>query len=158
MPDPAAMPERLDADETISLGVLGGLAGYHLRRASSAIAADFNRALADTGMRQVLFGILSVIAANPGINQGAVGRVLGIQRANMVALINELVDAGSVDRRTATNDRRAFALELTRSGMATMRECQRRIVVHEEQMLRDLTQADRSTLIALLRRIEAREP
>ena len=156
MNDTASMQEQ-PADEAVTLGVLDGLAGYHLRRASGAVAADFHRALAGTGMRQVLFAILSVVAANPGINQGAVGRVLGIQRANMVALINQLVEAGSIERRTAANDRRAFALELTPAGLATMRECEGRIAAHEAAMLVDLAADERRTLIELLGRIEARE-
>jgi DNA-binding MarR family transcriptional regulator len=100
--------------EAANLGDLPVLVGYHLRRASSAFSADFARAVAGTGMRQVLFGILTVVGANPGINQGMVARILGIQRANMVSLINELVDSGAVDRRVSPEDRRAFALTLRR--------------------------------------------
>ena len=145
-----------ESDET-SLGVLEGLVGYHIRRASSAFAADYSRAIAGTGMRQVLFGILSVVGANPGINQGTAGRSLGIQRANMVSLMNELVDAGLLDRRTATDDRRAFALNLSPAGETMLADCLDRIEAHEREMLADFTAAERRTLIALLTRIEARE-
>jgi DNA-binding MarR family transcriptional regulator len=144
-------------NEGVELGVLGGLAGYHLRRASSAFAADFARAMAGRGMRQVLFGIISVVAANPGINQGAAGRVLGIQRANMVALINELVGEGLIEREISKDDRRAFSLNLSAKGRAELDDCLARIHVHEEEMLSDLDAADRAKLIALLTRIEAKE-
>jgi DNA-binding MarR family transcriptional regulator len=139
------------------LGVLHNLVGYHLRRASNAFSSDFAVAIEGTGMRQVLFAILSVVAANPGINQGAAGRALGIQRANMVLLINQLVDAGQLDRKTASEDRRAFALTLTPTGAATLQDCLKRIETHEKRMLADLSAAERKTLIALLTRIEARE-
>ncbi|MEG3168050.1 MarR family transcriptional regulator [Sphingomonas sp. LB3N6] len=145
------------AEEAVELGVLSGLAGYHLRRASGAFAADFLRALDGTGMRQVLFGILSVIAANPDINQGAVGRSLGIKRANMVALINELVDQELIERRVSAGDRRAFALRLSEAGVAKLAECIDRIGAHEEEMLSDLNLVDRTRLIALLTRIEAQD-
>ena len=145
------------AEDGVELGVLSGLAGYHLRRASGAFAADFLRAIDGTGMRQVLFGILSVVAANPDINQGAVGRSLGIQRANMVSLINELVDKGLVERRVSAGDRRAFALRLSEAGTTKLAECIDRISAHEEEMLSDLSVADRTRLIALLTRIEAKE-
>lgn len=144
-------------DDTASLGGLGDLAGYHLRRASSAFATDFARALTGTGMRQVLFGILSVVDANPGINQGAVGRSLGVQRANMVALINELVDLGLVLRRVSDGDRRAFALTMAPAGTAMLTECLTRIRTHEEEMLSDLSAAERTQLIALLTKVEAKE-
>lgn len=144
-------------DEEAPLGVLEGLVGYHLRRASSAFSNDFSRAIEGTGMRQVLFGILSVVGANRDINQGAVGRSLSIQRANMVSLINQLVDAGLIDRRTASDDRRAFALNLTPAGEAMLKDCHARIEKHEQRMLADFTAAERRTLIALLNRIAARE-
>ncbi len=152
----ATLPQEIPEDG-VELGVLADLAGYHLRRASGAFAADFVRALDGTGMRQVLFAILSVVAANPDINQGAVGRALGIQRANMVSLINELVDAALVERRVSPDDRRAFALRLSVAGQAKLDDCITRIHEHEEAMLSDLAAPDRAQLIALLSRIEAKE-
>ncbi len=152
----ATLPQEIPEDG-VALGVLADLAGYHLRRASGAFAADFVRALDGTGMRQVLFAILSVVAANPDINQGAVGRSLGIQRANMVSLINELVDAALVERRVSPDDRRAFALRLSAAGQAKLDDCIARIHEHEEAMLSDLAAPDRAQLIALLSRIEAKE-
>ncbi len=146
-----------DVGDAVSLGTLEQLAGYHLRRASNVFGTDFARAMAGTGIRQVLFGILSIVAANPGINQGAAGRALGIQRANMVSLITELVDAGLIDRRTAQDDRRAFALTVTPAGAAKVDECLRRIRQHEQGLLSDLSAAERATLIELLQRIEAHE-
>lgn len=149
-------PVPMDSDDP-ALGALESLAGYHLRRASGVFSNDFSRAIEGTGMRQVLFGILSVVGANKDINQGEVGRLLGIQRANMVALINQLVDAGLVDRQTATYDRRAFALNLTPAGDAMLKDCLARIEQHEQRMLAGFTAAERRTLIALLSRIEAQE-
>lgn len=143
--------------DAVGLGGLTDLAGYHLRRASNAFGSDFARALAGTGMRQVTLGILSVIAANPGVNQGSVGKVLGIQRANMVALINELVDAGLIDRQTSKADRRAFELSVTAQGKAKLAESMKHIAAHEERMLAGLSGADRAMLIDLLGRIEALE-
>ena len=136
---------------------LDTLIGYHLRRASAAVGSDFARALEGTGLRQVLFGILAVVDANPGINQGAVGRALGIQRANMVSLINELVDRGLIDRKASPEDRRAFSLSLSRAGEAMFEDCVRRIHVHEGRLLSDLSADERATLIGLLSRIEAKD-
>ncbi|MDF7776343.1 MarR family transcriptional regulator [Sphingomonas sp. AOB5] len=143
--------------EAVTLGPLSTLVGYHLRRASNAFGADFARALTGTGMRQVLLAILSVVASNPRANQGSVGRVLGIQRANMVALINDLVERGLIDRQVAKGDRRAFALTITAEGRKLLDECLSRIAAHEAEMLSDLSEAERDTLIDLLGRIEAKE-
>lgn len=140
----------------MDLGPLGGLAGYHLRRTSAAIGSDYFRTVEPGGMRQVLFGVLSVISANPGINQGNVGRSLGIQRPNMVALVNELIANGWVERTVDSVDRRAFILNLTPAGASALATTLALILDHEERMLRDLSAQERRTLIRLLGRIEAR--
>lgn len=129
------------------------LTGYQLRRVSNVFSAHFAQAMTGTGLRQVLFGILSVIDANPGINQGAVGRVLGIQRANMVSLINDLVDRGLIDRQTADDDRRAFTFTLTTQGHRTLADALRRVEAHEVELLASLTPAEQRTLVTLLKRI-----
>ena len=144
--------------KSLAIGTLSHRVGYHLRRASGAFALDFHEAMAGTGMRQVLLGILAVVEANPGINQGAVGIALGIKRANMVSLINELVDAGSLARVIAVNDRRAFSLTLTDAGRERLDDCNLRIDGHEERMLVKLTVAERQTLLQLLSRIDVRKP
>ncbi len=158
------MLDRGDNAVTISddvtaprLGVLGEIVGYHMRRASGVVANDFSRAIAATGMRQVLFGVLSIVGANPGINQGSVGRALNIQRANMVSLVNELVDRGLVLREAAAEDRRAFALSLTSKGVEMMETCLAQIRAHEDSLMADMSAGERAMLISLLGRIEANE-
>lgn len=144
--------------EQEQVGPLGPLVGYHLRRAFGAFAADFTNAVEGTGMRQVLVGILAVVSGSPGINQGAVGRVLGIKRANMVSLINELVDLKLLERVVDASDRRAFALTLTDAGRAMLVDCMARIEAHERQMLAGFSEAERAMLLDLLGRIERRDP
>lgn len=140
------------------LGALSQLTGYHLRRASSVFAADFARAMEGTGLRQVLLGILAVISANPGINQGSVGRLLGIKRANMVSLINELIDAGMVERDVDPSDRRAFTLKVSKRGAASLKDALARIELHERQLLAGFTEEESRILLDLLTRIERQEP
>jgi DNA-binding MarR family transcriptional regulator len=151
-----ALSSATDEQEEFGTGHLDHLVGYHIRRASGVFLNDFARTLADLGIRQVQFGILSVIAANPGINQGNAGKSLGIQRANMVGLVNELVDRDLVERVTA-EDRRAFSLSLTKAGKAIVAKCLDRIHAHEDRLLSDLSDAERAQLIELLRRIEAKQ-
>lgn len=141
------MPSKL------RIGLLAPLVGYHLRRASGAFSADFADALTDTGIRQPLFAILAVVDANPGIKQGVVGNILGIKRANMVSLINELTERGLVERLVAPEDRRAFSLMLTGDGRAMLMECARRIEAHEARMLAGFSEGEREMLLGLLRRV-----
>lgn len=142
-------------DPALPLGPLDHLTGFHLRYAYALFGADFARVFAGTEMRQVLFGVLSVISANPGINQGKVAKALGIQRTNMVALINKLVELGLVRRALARDDRRAFALHLTQAGQDAIQATLDRILDHEKRLLAGLTTAERQTLLTLLRKVTA---
>lgn len=144
------MPQK-----SFRIGRLSSLVGYHLRRASGAFAIDFREAVTGTGMRQVLVGVLAVLEANPGIKQGAVGVLLGIKPANMVSLINELVDQGLIERVVTPDDRRAFALSIAPAGAAVLTECLERISEHEARMLDPLTADERATLLSLLAKVGA---
>jgi DNA-binding MarR family transcriptional regulator len=135
---------------------LGRLVGYRLRRASAVFASDFAVTLDGTGVRQIPMGILAVVADNPGINQGTVGRLLGIKRANMVPLINELIEGGLIVRETDPTDRRAFTLTMSVAGTQLLTECIARIEAHEDRLLAGFSEAEKATLLDLLERIEQR--
>lgn len=140
------------------IGVLDELIGYHLRRASGAFGADFMVVMEGTGLRQALFAILAVVSKSPRINQSTVGKLLGIKRANMVSLINELTDMGLIDRMDDPQDRRALSLTVTEAGTALLQEGLQRIRGHEKRMLAGFTEGEKQILRELLRRIEARSP
>jgi DNA-binding MarR family transcriptional regulator len=141
------------ADE-VTLGVVSELVGYRLRRAFGAFVADFNETVADTGLRQTLIGILSIIQANPGISQGKVGQALAIKRANMVALTGELADMDLVQRQPVEGDRRTLALTLTEKGEDLLERSLVRIHAHEDRLLTGLSPEERVLLLELLAKIE----
>ena len=155
-PGESAIASQLDNSVPTELGPLGQLVGYHLRRASAAIGSDYFRSVEPFAMRQVLFGVLSVISANPGINQANVDRVLGIQRPNMVALVNELIGRRWVERSADVVDRRSFVLHCTPAGDSALAATLVLIRKHEERMLRALKSTERWALIELLNHIEAK--
>lgn len=145
-------PPLPDEAAGISLGFLAGSLGYRLRRAWYRAALSFAGALEGMGLRQVPFGILSVVAANPGIKQGAVAEALGIQRSNMVALVNELQERGWLERTPDPADRRAVTLRLTADGAQRFDEAVRRIRAHEARLLKALGHGEAERLEELLRR------
>jgi DNA-binding MarR family transcriptional regulator len=115
--------------------------------------ADFMASVGDLGLRPALVALLAVVRENRGINQTALGRSLGIQRANLVPLVNELTTRDLVRRQPHPRDRRAFALSLTPTGEQLLAEAERRIRAHEERVLAGLTANERQTLRELLNRI-----
>lgn len=138
-------------------GPLQFLIGYQLRRAYGVFAADFSVAVGETGMRQVLVGILSVVSENPGIGQGAVGRLLGIKRANMVPLINQLVEMELIERHADPSDRRAFSLHIAEAGKAMLADCLARIAHHEDRLLAGFSDTEKASLLDMLERIARRD-
>ena len=151
-----AATSRLDAapaDRPATL--LDGLAGYKVRRAHNRMMADLVPTLAPLGLRPVLFAMLAVIRANPGIIQMGLGTELGIQRANLVPLINELTGAGLIERNTSPRDRRALVLNLTGKGEELLDKAAGLIADHEERMLVRLSAAERNRLLDLLEKLAA---
>jgi len=140
-------------EEHNSLGPLDSLAGYHFRRTSTAFRKDFEKAVEGLGVGQVSFAVLSVISANPGIRQGEVGRLLDIQRANMVTLIGDLTVAGLVERGRDAHDRRAVTLSLTQEGEALFNTSLKRIRAREAKALEGLDAEQVRELIATLNSI-----
>lgn len=142
-----------EGDGEAGSALLDSLVGYGLRRASNAVMADFVAAVGELGLRPALFAMLAVTREHPGINQSALGRALGIQRANLVPLIAELAARELIERRPVEGDRRAVALHLTAAGEALLDAAEARVRPHEDRMLAGLSAAERETLRKLLSRI-----
>jgi DNA-binding MarR family transcriptional regulator len=135
--------------------LLEDLVGYALRRANNRMMADLSPVLAPLALRPVLFAMLAAIRANPDIIQMGLGAELGIQRANLVPLINELTSRQLIVRRADPRDRRALTLHLTADGEALLDKAATLIWDHEERMLTKLSAAERNTLLELLEKIAA---
>jgi DNA-binding MarR family transcriptional regulator len=149
-----ARPQESDESE-IRSELLDSLVGYRLRRAAVRVMGDFMTAMSDLDLRPVQFSLLAIARENPGINQSALGRSLGIQRTNLVPLIAELAGRGLVERRPSKYDRRAFAIHITAKGDELVGEAERRVRPHEERMLAGLNGRERDALRELLGRIIA---
>ncbi|MFN4309327.1 MAG: MarR family winged helix-turn-helix transcriptional regulator [Ferrovibrio sp.] len=149
----AAEPESA---ARIHLGALDGLLGYRLRRAQLAVFQDFMTTMKDYDLRPAQFSVLAIIAANPGLKQSRVSEALGINRANFVALLDELEQRKLARRATAAGDRRSNALYLTPKGESFLNEaCEHLLRVHERRIEAALGNADKQLLIDLLDRLAA---
>ena len=78
---------------------------------------------------------------------------LGVQRANLVPLLNELAERDLIERRPAPNDKRAYALHVTAAGECILEEALACIHDHEERLLHRLSADERETLKRLLAKI-----
>ncbi|MBY0294619.1 MULTISPECIES: MarR family winged helix-turn-helix transcriptional regulator [Methylobacterium] len=140
--------------EFVGLAHLEGLLGYTLRRTQVAISRSFVQIFSDLDVRQTQLGVLNVIEGTPGLKPSQIGALIGIKRANVGPLLDELERRGLVRREPAPADRRSHALFLTEAGAALMTELHRREAAHEERIATLLEPEERAVLLRLLRRVE----
>jgi DNA-binding MarR family transcriptional regulator len=120
--------------------------GYALRRAANATAAELAGRLAAVGLRQSETSVLMLIDANPGVTASAVGRQLGIERANMVPLLKKL--EGLIDR--APIDGKSQGLALTETGRARLSEARKVVEAFEAELLARVPAEHRAHLLPAL--------
>ena len=147
---PAPPVEALAA---VDYDILPKLVGYHLRRAQSAVFDDFARTMAAHRITPGQFGVLTLIAANPGLSQSALARAIGVERSTMVAVIDRLQARGLVERRPSAADRRSYALGLGAAGRRLLARLKPMVRRHERRVTKRLDDAEVATLIGLLRRL-----
>lgn len=136
-----------------AFGLLPDLLGYHLRRAQLAMFRDFAATIDGADVTPGQFGVLALIDANAGLSPTHLARILGIGRATMAGVIDQLERRGFVERAARPNDRRSHALSLSRAGAARFHRLARQVQRHERRMARRLSARERTALIALLQRL-----
>lgn len=157
----SAVPSSPDTDlqpdaSSVDLGHLPGLVGYALRRAQVAAFRTFSRRFAAFDIRPSQLGILTVVARNPGLRPSEVGAALGIQRTNLVPLLNGLADRGLLARERRATDRRAHALRLTENGKTLLAALMRAEAEHEADITAALGPGESERLVALLDAVQRR--
>jgi DNA-binding MarR family transcriptional regulator len=135
------------------LGLLGDDMGYLLRRAQLAVFADFGETLAELQLRPGQFAVLIAIDHNPGVTQSDICQLLGIQRPNFVAVIDDLEARGLAKRMLSAADRRSNSLQLTAAGKRLLQRALDLQREHENRLARRLGPGGRQALLELLSRI-----
>ncbi len=103
-------------EERIALGDLSGNLGYRVRRTQLWVFKDVSRRLAPFDLSPAQFSVLTIIEANPGINQLAIASALDIERAGLGRLVDRLEQQGMVTRTASAIHPRYYVLELTAAG------------------------------------------
>jgi DNA-binding MarR family transcriptional regulator len=117
----------------------------------------FAQALAEHGLHPREFGVLSVIAAHPGIPQQAIGEAAGVDPSTMVATIDALQERGLAERHPHPTDRRKRAVRLTPQGEEVLRETRAMATELGDEVFAPLTHGEREELHRLLRKLAGLE-
>lgn len=137
-------------------GPLGEYVGYALRRAQLTVFQDFIDSLAELNLRPAQFSLLTVVDANPGLLQSHACAALGIQKANLVPLLDGLQQRGLVRR--VARDGRANGVHLTDQGRRLLVRARRLHDRHERRITALMSALERKRLIATLNRIAGHGP
>lgn len=134
-------------------GELGKFPGYLMARLGEASRRRFHKALEPEGLHPRHFGVMTMLAAHPGMSQHQLHEKTAIDPSSMVAVIDELEARGLAERRPDPADRRARQVFLTEQGEQTLRRIRGLAAGLQREFFGTLTADERKTLHALLRKL-----
>jgi DNA-binding MarR family transcriptional regulator len=111
----------------------------------------YRRATEDVlGVRLKQFIALDYLREQGGSSQQLLGQALMLDPNNCVILLNDLEDAGYVQRRRDPTDRRRHMVEMTPAGERAVAQAEEKLESVEDEVLGKLTASERATLHELL--------
>lgn len=131
--------------------------GVVLYKAAQFVQELWDRALAPFGMKTRHHSVLAVLAHGDSLSQRAVGRMLHLDAATVVRIVDDLERLGLVERRRNALSRRQYDLTLTEAGWRTAAEARAAIAEAEAVAFSPLSDRQRADLHALLSLLFAAE-
>ena len=109
--------------------------------------------LAGAGTRRYHYSLLAALDEVGPASQAELSRRTTIDRSDMVAAINDLVEQGYVERSPDTTDRRRNVVNMTPAGRRRLHQLDRLLAEVQDQLLAPLSAKERTYLITLLTRL-----
>jgi DNA-binding MarR family transcriptional regulator len=111
----------------------------------------YRRATEDViGMRLKQLIALDHLRDNRSCLQQGLGQMLMLDANNCVLLLNDLDEAGYLERRRDPKDRRRHIVEITPAGLRALEDAEAKLEALEDEVLVNLDAADRAQLHGLL--------
>jgi MarR family transcriptional regulator, organic hydroperoxide resistance regulator len=95
---------------------------FRFIRLHQRVFGEMGQTLKPTGLSIPQFDVLSTLTEQEGLSQSDLAARLYVTKGNVSGLIDRLVDAGLVERRSAPGDRRSNAVFLTATGRSAAEE------------------------------------
>ncbi|WP_395652355.1 MarR family winged helix-turn-helix transcriptional regulator [Brevundimonas sp.] len=133
-----------------------GLMAFQLRQASVLVAADLGERLADLSLTMTNLTVLLMIQSNPGVTQTELGKVLGIQRANLAPLTATFAARGLIKRNRI--DGRSYGLSLTSGGADLAARAWEHVRANEMLLPHRLSAVERAAIVDLLQSLRPEPP
>ncbi|MEK8225895.1 MarR family transcriptional regulator [Oerskovia sp. M15] len=132
------------------------LPSWLLAQAALEASRRVAEGLAGVDAHRSHYAVLASLEEFGPASQAALGRRCGIDRSDMVALVDHLVTDGHVERNPDPSDRRRNAITLTDSGRKRLDELGTVLAAAQDGLLAPLDDRDRSRLVGLLGQLVAR--
>jgi len=138
--------------------------GFLLRRTHQISAAVFESACAPVGLTPAQYGVLTVLAAEPGIDQTRLARALAFDKVTVMRVLKGLEERQLVQRARSSVSRRQMMVSLTAQGRELYEAAREPAERAYQRLLSPLAPAQRRQLIELLQTLtdsladEARAP
>ena len=126
---------------------------YLLGRVASSARDQANRALRPLALDTRHYAVLTVIAAQDAPSQRTIADALGIDRATVVALADDLEQQRFARRTPSPEDRRAKRLELTAQGRQVLKRAHALMEKCEAQFIGTLSITEQRQLGAMLEKL-----
>src|SRR5262245_51178834 len=124
-----------------------------LWRTARAVEARALASIADTGLCASDFGVLEALLHKGPSPVSELGRVVLLTSGSMTAAVDRLASRGLVARAESAADRRVRLIALTKAGRSVIEAAFARHAADLENIAAVLSQAERRTLVSLLRRV-----
>jgi DNA-binding MarR family transcriptional regulator len=137
----------------IGLKRVSGLPTWLLSRANARAQLILHDAFGRAGVRGYDFRVLAALEEFGPVSQAELGRRTGIDRSDIVATVNDLVEKDLVRRTPDANDRRRNVVSITKNGNQMLRRLDVALAEVQRVVLEPLSAGERATLIRLLAKL-----
>lgn len=152
-------PSNDDADQPIALAglhidVLEGAFSWYIRSLDAVVSRDLDRRMGhlDVAKGKGKITTLLLVDDYPGVRPSQIAEVLMRDRPATGRIIDLLVKAGDIERKTAEDDQRAQALFITEQGHALAQTVRGIIRQQEEEFFDFIAPEDREQFMRMLKR------
>lgn len=126
--------------------------GYLLKKVQGGLRAEMDRALSERGLTTPQYAALTALERRAGASNAELARMSFVTPQTMIRVLQNLEDAGLIERTPHPSHGRVLQVRLTGSGRRLVATCHAVVDEIEARMLSPLSERQRDELARLLAR------
>lgn len=148
------MSKQSESAESVKPGyTIWDRPGYLVRRLHQIHVAMFLENVANGEMTPIQYGLLSILATRPNIDQFTIGEELGLDRANVAGILQRLESRKLISRLVDPENRRRKICLATPKGLTLVKRYDQQMQDCQKRLLSPLSPSERDTFMTLLSRL-----